>query len=151
MATALREEWERRTPLEAIETLKKPDVMVTNSSDKDVQIPKISMLNEQVLELMMRMERGGGAAEGQGPSSSPSSKAGGGGGDADELAASLSPIFAQLKIEGLLPNALLWCQDNGADSLEELRSAGGEAVDELVASLQLKKVKALNLRKAILP
>ena len=67
----------------------------------------------------------------------------------DELSASLRPIFAELRLESALGPAVTWCRDNGADTLGELQSAGAEAVDELVQTLGLKKLKAVNLRKRL--
>jgi hypothetical protein len=42
------EMWASRTPAEAIEVLKKPDVEVTNASDKEAQLEKLAQLNERV-------------------------------------------------------------------------------------------------------
>ena len=44
---------------------------------------------------------------------------------------------------------MVWCRQNGADSLKELQGAGAEVTDELIESLRLKKVKAINLRKML--
>ena len=65
----------------------------------------------------------------------------------DELAAGLWPVFAELKLDDALGDALAWCRENGADSLAELVDAG--AVDEFVEALNLKKLKAVNLRKRL--
>lgn len=71
------------------------------------------------------------------------------GGD-DELAATLWPIFASLKLEESFGAAMGWCRENGADNLAELCGAGIESIDELLSTLELKKLKALNLRKRLL-
>ena len=42
------DQWSTKTPLEAYNFLSKPDVTVTNQSDKDGQLPKIKGLNETV-------------------------------------------------------------------------------------------------------
>ena len=44
----LTDQWADKTPQEAFEFLKKPDVTVTNMSDKEGQLPKIKMLNATV-------------------------------------------------------------------------------------------------------
>ena len=68
----------------------------------------------------------------------------------DELTASLRPIFAELRLEDeVLRCAVAWCRHNGADTLDELMSAGVEHLDELVDALSLKKLKAVNLRKRL--
>ena len=38
--------WSNKTPEEAHEILSKPDVTVTNQSDKDAQLPKLLKLND---------------------------------------------------------------------------------------------------------
>ena len=43
---ALIEEWEHKTSEEAYDILAQTDVKVTNSADKDVQLPKLKALNE---------------------------------------------------------------------------------------------------------
>ena len=42
------DQWAKRTPQEAFEFLSKPDVTVTNQSDKDMQLPKVLELDEKV-------------------------------------------------------------------------------------------------------
>jgi hypothetical protein len=42
------EMWSGRTPEQAFNILSSPDVSVTNQADKEVQLPKIRMLNERV-------------------------------------------------------------------------------------------------------
>lgn len=42
------EMWATKTPEQAYELLSKPDVTVTNESDKDAQLPKLLKLNDQV-------------------------------------------------------------------------------------------------------
>ena len=39
---ALVDMWSSKTPAEAYDILARPDVMVTNMSDKDAQLPRIS-------------------------------------------------------------------------------------------------------------
>ena len=41
--------WAHKKPEDAREQLAMPDVMVTNQSDKDMQLPKLLALNEQVM------------------------------------------------------------------------------------------------------
>ena len=68
----------------------------------------------------------------------------------DPLVASLRPAFAELSLDDdKLHEAVVWCRQNGADSLKELQGAGAEVTDELIESLRLKKVKAINLRKML--
>ena len=52
MAEGLTAMWAKRTPKEAHELLAKPDVMVTNQKDKEMQLPKILALNEEVRSLL---------------------------------------------------------------------------------------------------
>ena len=40
------EMWAGKSPAEALEVLVKPDVVVTNQSDKDMQLTKLKLLNE---------------------------------------------------------------------------------------------------------
>ena len=44
--------WAGKTADEAYETLSKPDVTVTNQSDKDVQLPKLLKLNDFAKSVM---------------------------------------------------------------------------------------------------
>ena len=46
------DQWANTTPLEAFEFLSKPDVTVTNQSDKDMQLPKILKFDGWVKELL---------------------------------------------------------------------------------------------------
>ena len=48
MAGELVRMWASKTPAEAFQTLSQPDVSVTNQSDKEVHLPKIEGLDEQV-------------------------------------------------------------------------------------------------------
>ena len=50
MAEALTEIWATKTPAQAFVTLAKPDVTVTNQSDKDGQLPKILTFDDRVRE-----------------------------------------------------------------------------------------------------
>ena len=52
IADYLRLMWANKTPEEAYDILSKPDVTVTNQSDKDGQLPKIQKLAEQVRKVM---------------------------------------------------------------------------------------------------
>ena len=45
---SLWQEWARCDARTAFEKLSQPDVVVTNQSDKDMQLPKILLLDEQV-------------------------------------------------------------------------------------------------------
>ena len=54
---ALETMWAKRTPEEAVEVLRQPDVMVTNASDKQIQLKKLTQLDRR-----MRGGAGGGAA-----------------------------------------------------------------------------------------
>ena len=48
MARGLRSMWSHRTPAETVEVLSKPDVTVTNESDKQIQLGKLLQLDERV-------------------------------------------------------------------------------------------------------
>ena len=48
MARGLRSMWSHRTPAETVEVLSKPDVTVTNESDKQIQLGKLMQLDERV-------------------------------------------------------------------------------------------------------
>ena len=50
LGAELEKMWARRTPEEAVEVLAKPDVTVTNSSDKVIQLGKLARLNQRVRE-----------------------------------------------------------------------------------------------------
>ena len=52
LTDALKEEWGKKTAKEAHDVLKRPDVKVTNQSDKDVQLPKLRKLNEFAIRVM---------------------------------------------------------------------------------------------------
>ena len=52
IAGYLRTMWADKTPKEAYDILKQPDVTVTNQSDKDNQLPKIQKLAEEVRQVM---------------------------------------------------------------------------------------------------
>ena len=43
--------WANVTPEQAYDLLKKPDVTVTNASDKREQLPKLKRLHESVIEV----------------------------------------------------------------------------------------------------
>ena len=45
---ALEQMWATRTPLQAIEVLRQPDVTVTNESDKLIQLEKLEGLDRRV-------------------------------------------------------------------------------------------------------
>ena len=49
--------WAERKLADAKATLAAPDVMVTNKSDKDVQLRKLEELNEAVIQIHFRMQR----------------------------------------------------------------------------------------------
>lgn len=44
--------WSNQTPREAFEHLSLPDVFVTNAKDKEVQLPKILQLSEEVKQFL---------------------------------------------------------------------------------------------------
>ena len=48
--------WANNTPLEAFSTLSKPDVIVTNASDKTDQLPKILKFDERVRRARQAMD-----------------------------------------------------------------------------------------------
>jgi hypothetical protein len=49
---ALLSMWSTSTPHEAHDFLKQPDVIVTNQSDKDIQLDKLLTLNDEVMKVM---------------------------------------------------------------------------------------------------
>ena len=49
---SLKAMWASRTPQEAYDLLKEPDVTVTNQSDKDTQLDKLLKLDDEVREVM---------------------------------------------------------------------------------------------------
>ena len=49
MGTVLVDEWSNKTPEEAHAILAGQDVIVTNQSDKDIQLAKLKVLNERPL------------------------------------------------------------------------------------------------------
>ena len=53
----LEEQWRDVKPLEARAILARPDVTVTNQSDKDMQLPKLKQLDELVRETFAQMSR----------------------------------------------------------------------------------------------
>ena len=48
MCKGLEDIWAKKTPAQAFETLSKPDVTVTNKSDKEEQLPKIWTIDDRV-------------------------------------------------------------------------------------------------------
>ena len=56
LKASLIEEWSTCTAVVAHEKLSRPDVVVTNQSDKTKQLPKLLALNEQVQDLMRSAE-----------------------------------------------------------------------------------------------
>ena len=44
--------WATKTPQQAFEILSKPDVSVTNESDKQMQLPKILAIDRRVVEML---------------------------------------------------------------------------------------------------
>ena len=48
MCKGLEDIWAKKTPAQAFETLSKPDVAVTNKSDKKEQLPKIWTIDDRV-------------------------------------------------------------------------------------------------------
>lgn len=52
MEAVLLEMWSDKDPMQAYEVLSKPDVEVTNKSDKQAQLPKLLKLNEEVRKAM---------------------------------------------------------------------------------------------------
>jgi len=146
LENALRDEWERRTPSEAASVLGKPDVMVTNQSDKRLQIPKLALLDEQVKELMRR-HNDSPANEAVAPPRAPPE------------AATVTPSLPACQIDGLaelmgkcnllaqLDLAISWCVEKGVDSIEELKYA--EMEEDFVAGLDLKEAKSRVLAKRL--
>ena len=55
-ATYLRDMWAKKTPQQAFDFLSKPDVTVTNQSDKDNQLPKIQKLDETVKIMQLELK-----------------------------------------------------------------------------------------------
>ena len=53
LANGLEEVWAGRSAAEAIEVLRRPDVTVTNESDKLIQLGKLQGLDKRVRETMM--------------------------------------------------------------------------------------------------
>ena len=53
----LTQNWASKTPQQAFDFLSKPDVTVTNESDKEGQLPKIKKLNETVQGSFTAVER----------------------------------------------------------------------------------------------
>jgi hypothetical protein len=53
---SLRKMWAGRTPQQAFEMLSKPDVTVTNQSDKEAQLPKILKFNDFVRETLCTVQ-----------------------------------------------------------------------------------------------
>eukprot|EP00403_Amphidinium_massartii_P048966 CAMPEP_0178464386 /NCGR_PEP_ID=MMETSP0689_2-20121128/50816_1 /TAXON_ID=160604 /ORGANISM="Amphidinium massartii, Strain CS-259" /LENGTH=423 /DNA_ID=CAMNT_0020091287 /DNA_START=219 /DNA_END=1491 /DNA_ORIENTATION=+ len=56
-ATTLKDMWQGKSPTEAAEILVKPDVLVTNQGDKDVQIEKLKALNPRIREVFQYAEQ----------------------------------------------------------------------------------------------
>ena len=50
--------WGSKTPSEAYATLSKPDVNVTNQSDKDTQLPKMLQLDAKVAKILSNASKG---------------------------------------------------------------------------------------------
>ena len=70
LSDALEMLWARKTPSDALSILSKPDVRVTNLSDKQMQLPKIGALSKTVSNAWIRAGRDeelGGAFAFQGP------------------------------------------------------------------------------------
>lgn len=56
--------WSHKSPPEALKLLASKDVSVTNESDKQQQLPKLRLVNDQVRSVMGRGGRGGGGGGG---------------------------------------------------------------------------------------
>jgi len=145
-ARALEAEWYNANARAAYEKLSSPDVAVTNQSDKDVQLPKIAMLDEMVRTLMMKHTAHLGPMGGS--STNLNSSAGGGlsavraaGAASTCKIGGLAELLENCKILDKLDVALQWCEEQGVDSIEEVREVGAEACDEFVAALGLKPIK----------
>lgn len=55
-AVGLERLWQGRTPKEAHRVLSRPDVTVTNASDKHIQLGKLEGLDERVRKTMLAMQ-----------------------------------------------------------------------------------------------
>ena len=59
----------------------------------------------------------------------------------------LETLLSSLKLEEKLPAATKWCQDEGAESVEDLMEE--DYADQLAKALQLPQIKSTRLIKAI--
>ena len=68
-------------------------------------------------------------------------------GDEGSTIRRLGELFESLNLNGKLETAIKWCQEEGAESVEDLKD--DKYAEELAEALQLQRIKANKLVKAI--
>jgi hypothetical protein len=127
----LREEWGDCNAENAARKLGGPDFIVTNQSDKAVQIQKLAQLNEQVRRF----------AQEHGLAARPSETA------VAPPKLWLEEVLVQARAEAKLPVALEWCKEMDVKTLDTLREA--EMEQRFVDALELKEARAAVLLKRL--
>ena len=136
---ALRKQWSDCTAEKAHEKLSAEAITVTNKSDKAVQLPKIFAFNDTVRRHMLsqgapsggapRLSRPSSARQHQQPATSAP----------DEKCKGLLALLEGLGIPDKIGAAEAWFDEQGLDSLAELKEA--EMEEDLAKAIELKPGK----------
>jgi len=147
-ANALKDRWLHRDAAGAHHLLSKPWVEVTNQSDKEVQLYKISHLDFMVRRHFTK--RGQVLAKPMAPSGSSACSDGTGGNTLLSAATSvegLSTLLKDTRLEDRMDAASAWCDEQGFDAVDEILATSME--EAFVAALSLKPGKQMVLLKAL--
>ena len=140
---ALRKQWSNCTAAKAHEKLSADAISVTNKSDKAVQLPKIFAFNDTVRRHMLsqgapsggapRLSRPSSARQ-QPPPPQPATTSA-----PDEKCKGLRALLEGLGLSDKIGAAEAWLDEQGCDSLAELKEA--EMEEDFAKALELKPVK----------
>ena len=127
----LRDDWRDCNAKQAAEKLRGVDFVVTNQSDKDVQIPKLGQLNEQVRRYVRQndVQQRPGDKDATASASAPA---------ADDVEG-LSALLKETRLTDKMKAATAWCNEQGFDAVDEILKTNMD--EEFVTALKLKPGK----------
>ena len=127
----LRDDWRDCNAKQAAEKLRGVDFVVTNQSDKDVQIPKLGQLNEQVRRYVRQndVQQWPGDKVATASASAPA---------ADDVEG-LSALLKETRLADKMKAATAWCNEQGFDAVDEILKTNMD--EEFVTALKLKPGK----------
>ena len=123
--------WSTKTPPEALKILAGKDVYVTNQSDKEQQLPKLRLVNDQVRAVMTQQPMGRHAQIAASPGESPSTPVRQGAGSAKRRLTPMTPLSEDWSMGSPTPPALFEQVTGLSESMASLSLSSQKQLAEL--------------------